>query len=111
MDKKIVLARIDELMREKGITGYQLRENADISSTIYQWKKNARRDKDRTPSLRSIEKICEYFGVSLAYFFSFDRAERLNSKVSELADVALSLNEEQLDLLLAVAKQFPSEKG
>lgn len=32
MDKKIILKRIDELMKEKGITNYQLKENADISS-------------------------------------------------------------------------------
>ncbi len=69
MDKKIILKRIDELMKEKGITNYQLKENADISSTIYQWRKNAKRDEARTPSLRSIEKICDYFGVSLSYFF------------------------------------------
>ncbi len=53
MDKKVIVARIDELMREKHITGYQLRENAEISTTVYQWRKNAQRDKERVPSLRS----------------------------------------------------------
>lgn len=33
MDKKIILKRIDELMREKGISNYQLKENTDISNT------------------------------------------------------------------------------
>ena len=42
MDKKLIVARIEELMKEKGITKYQLKENADISTTIYQWKKNAK---------------------------------------------------------------------
>ena len=65
MDKKKVIARIEQLRIEKGISVYQLKENADISSTIYQWKKNATRDRNRTPSLRSIEKICDYLGVSL----------------------------------------------
>ena len=75
MDKERIVKRIDQLMLEKGITKYQLKENADISSTIYQWRKNATRDKDRIPSLRSIEKICNYLGVSLSYFFAFDQAE------------------------------------
>ena len=44
MDKKKVIARIEQLRIEKGISVYQLKENADISSTIYQWKKNATRD-------------------------------------------------------------------
>ena len=39
MDKKLIVARIEQLMVEKGITKYQLEENADISTTIYQWKK------------------------------------------------------------------------
>ena len=73
MDKKVIVARIEELMLEKGISVYQLKENAEISTTIYQWKKNAKRDETRTPSLRSIEKICDYLGVSLAYFFSFSK--------------------------------------
>ena len=72
MDKKIILKRIDELMKEKGITNYQLKENADISSTIYQWRKNAKRDEARTPSLRSIEKIYAYsFLIYKSFFLSY----------------------------------------
>lgn len=63
MDKKIVVARIDDLLKEKGISKHELKENADISSTIYQWRKNAKRDADRTPSLKSIEKICNFINV------------------------------------------------
>lgn len=39
MDRKLIVKRIDELIEEKHITNYQLRENAEISSTIYQWRK------------------------------------------------------------------------
>lgn len=106
MDKKIILARIDELMKEKGISNYELKENAEVSSSIYQWRKNAARDKDRTPSLRSIEKICEFFGVSLAYFFAFDLTERKNIANNELYDLICSLNEEQINLISSVVKQF-----
>ena len=80
MDKKKVIARIEQLRIEKGISVYQLKENADISSTIYQWKKNATRDRNRTPSLRSIEKICDYLGVSLSYFFAFDEDTQIDVK-------------------------------
>lgn len=68
MDKKKVIARIEQLRIEKGISVYQLKENADISSTIYQWKKNATRDRNRTPSLRSIEKNLRLFG-GIAFVF------------------------------------------
>lgn len=106
MDKKIILARIDELMKEKGISNYELRENAEVSSSIYQWRKNATRDKDRTPSLRSIEKICDFFGVSLAYFFAFDLDERKNISNKELYDAICDLNAEQIKLITSVIKQF-----
>lgn len=99
MDKKIILKRIDELMKEKGITNYQLKENADISSTIYQWRKNAKRDESRTPSLRSIEKICDYFGVSLSYFFSFNEGQQKDIKDKELYKRICRLNYDQVNIL------------
>lgn len=108
MDKKIILARIDELMKEKGITSYQLKENADISSTIYQWKKNAKRDKNRVPSLRSIEKICDYFGVSLSYFFSFDRETQIGIRYQELQKLLSKLNDEQIHIIELIIQQFTS---
>lgn len=106
MDKKIILARIDELMREKGISNYQLKENADISSTIYQWRKNASREKERVPSLRSIEKICDYFGVSLSYFFAMDKSAQRNIKIDELYELMQSLDDEQINVLELLIKQF-----
>ena len=106
MDKKIIIARIEELMKEKGISHYQLKENADISTTIYQWKKNAKRDETRTPSLKSIEKICDYLGVSLSYFFSFNEQEQHNAKIIELNKSLNELSLEQIKLIEAIIKQF-----
>lgn len=106
MDKKLIVARIEELMLEKGISRYDLNENADISTTIYQWKKNARRDATRTPSLKSIEKICKYLDVSLSYFFSFKKDEQHDMKVKELSEDLSSLSSEQLMALELVIKQF-----
>ena len=109
MDKKVILKRIDQLMIEKDISNYQLKENADISSTIYQWRKNATRDKDRVPSLRSIEKICSYFGVSLSYFFAVDQEAQRREKQTELDELTGHLTDEQLSLLIEVARQFKTE--
>ncbi len=106
MDKKIILARIDELMKEKGISNYVLKENAEVSSTIYQWRKNATRDKDRMPSLRSIEKICEFFNISLAYFFSFDTNERKTIANKELYNSICELNLEQINLITSLIQQI-----
>lgn len=110
MDKKIIIARIEELMLEKGISHYQLKENADISSTIYQWKKNAKRDATRTPSLKSIEKICSYLGVTLAYFFSFNQYDQCDSKISEICETLKELDLEQINLISSIIKQFIKNK-
>lgn len=106
MDKKIILMRIDQLMQEKGISKYELKENADISSTIYQWRKNATRDKDRVPSLRSIEKICEYLGVSLSLFFAFDKESQRNVRNREIIDMLENITDEQAKILEELIKQF-----
>ena len=106
MDKKKVIARIEQLRIEKGISVYQLKENADISSTIYQWKKNAKRDKNRTPSLRSIEKICDYLGVSLSYFFALDEDTQTDVKNKELTEAIKKLNKDQIHVLELLIKEF-----
>lgn len=106
MDKKVIVARIDELMREKHITSYELRENAEISTTVYQWRKNAQRDKERVPSLRSIEKICDYLGVSLSYFFSFEKSERKDVQNVELYHAFETLTDEQRGAVRAVVDQL-----
>lgn len=106
MDKKIIIARIDEIMREKGITHYELKENADISTTIYQWRKNAKRDEMRIPSLRSIEKICDYLDVSLPYFFSFDKEGQRDVKNKELSEALETLTDEQIKIIELLVQQF-----
>lgn len=106
MDKKIILARIDELMKENGVTNYQLKENVDISTTIYQWRKNAARDRERTPSLKSIEKICNYFEISLAYFFAFDLDDRSDIENKELYKAISEMSNEQKKILKLLIKQF-----
>lgn len=108
MDKRIILARIDELLEEKHISKYQLKENSEVSSTIYQWRKNASRDKARTPSLKSIEKICEFFNVSLSYFFAFDKDTQKNVKNKEVIESLNQLDSEQLELVEKIIKQFTS---
>lgn len=106
MDKKIIVARIEELMKERGKTNYELKENSDISTTIYQWKKNATRDKERVPSLRSIEKICDYLDVSLSYFFAFDKDTQRKVKNKELFESIENLNTEQKKVIELLIKQL-----
>ena len=96
MDKKLIVQRIDELLAEKNKTNYALKEGTGISSTVYQWRKNSVRDATRTPSLRSIEKVCDFLGISLSYFFSFTYEEKIKYRVKELAEKMNAFDEKQL---------------
>ena len=40
MTKEEIINRIDELCIEKDVSKYRLMQDAEISSIIYQWKKN-----------------------------------------------------------------------
>ncbi len=113
LDRKEVLIRIEQLMEEKGISNYKLKENTDVSTTISQWRKNPTREKNRIPSLRSIEKICEFFDISLSYFFAFGYNEQRSVRVKELIGDIESLSDEQIKILEYTVKQFkkvPSER-
>ena len=76
MDRERVMARVEQLLKEKHMSMNALMKETEISTTMYQWKKNASRDATRSPSLKSIEKICQFFGISLSYFFCRKRERR-----------------------------------
>ena len=109
MDKKIIIQRIDELMEEKRISKYALKENTEISSTIHQWRKNTARDATRTPSLRSIERVCEFLGVSLSYFFAFEKEEQKKAKLKEFIELAETLSAQEIEAIECVMKLIKRE--
>lgn len=106
LDRKEILNRISVLMEEKGISTYKLKESTDVSTTISQWRKNPTREKNRIPSLRSIEKICEFFDISLSYFFAFDPTEQNEIRVTELTKNIAKLDSEQIKIVEDVVREF-----
>ena len=102
MDTKDVINRIENLLEQKNMPMSALMDNADISTTVYQWKKNRNRAATRTPSLISIIKICNYFGISLSYFFASNREEEMSVKQRETADKLMQLNEDELSAINSV---------
>ena len=78
-----VLDRITYLRKLKNWSEYQLAENSGLTqSTISSWYR-----KNMSPSIPSLEKICNAFGITLSEFFSN------NTNMFELTDL-------QKDLLL-----------
>ena len=83
-----VLERIVELREERHWTEYQLAEKSGLTqSTISSWYR-----KNMLPTIPSLTKICDAFGISISQFFLEDNNQ------------AVLLNERELALLKAASK-------
>ena len=79
---KDILNEITKLRMQRGWNEYQLAKHSGLSqSTISTWYR-----KGQTPTIQTLDKICQGFGITLSQFF----AE---------GDDAISLTEEQRDIL------------
>lgn len=92
-----VLNKIQQERQKRGWTEYNLAKNSDLSqSTISSWYR-----KDLEPSLASIEKICNGFGITLSQFFSAnEHVDVLSAEQKELIDSWERLSPEQRSALL-----------
>ena len=86
-----ILKRIVDLRTERNWTEYQLAERSGLTqSTISSWYR-----KNMLPTIPSLSKICDAFGITLSQFFLEDE-----SKIT-------TLSEQQLRLMYYAAKLNP----
>ena len=92
-----VLDRITFYRKQKNWTEYQLAEKSGLTqSTISSWYR-----KNVVPSIPSLEKKCNAFGITLSQFFSTDDDNfSLTSNQKELLKESSHLTEEQLASLI-----------
>ena len=91
-----VLDRIVEFRTAKGWSEYQLAEESGMTqSTISSCR-------HMTPSIPSLERICDAFGISLSQFFMESGAQPvfLTDKQVELINATNKLSPDQLDSLI-----------
>lgn len=93
-----VLERIVFYRKQKGWSEYQLAEESGLTqSTISSWYR-----KNMIPSVPSLEKVCNAFGITLSQFFSTeDDNFSLTSLQKELLREAGHLTEQQQSALIA----------
>ena len=77
--------RFDKLLRERGITAYKVAKDTGIATaTLTQWKKGV-----STPKQDKLQKIADYFNVSLEYLMTGEEKEGnkyyLNDETAEMA--------------------------
>lgn len=96
-----VLKEILYYRQQKGWSEYQLAEESGLTqSTISSWYR-----KNMIPSIPSLEKVCNAFGITLSQFFSTgDEDYALTSRQKELLKEAGHLTDEQQAALIAFFK-------
>ena len=103
-----VLDRIVELRTAKGWSEYQLAEESGMTqSTISSWYR-----RHMTPSVPSLERICDAFDISLSQIFmeSGSQPNVLTDKQVELINATNKLSPEQLDNLLIFLNSLNAKK-
>lgn len=99
-----VLKKITKLRLKRNWTEYELATHAGLSqSTISTWYR-----KNQIPTIKSLEKICMGFGITLSQFFAEDNdLLSLTAEQHEMLDCWLSLTEKQKELFLKLFKSIP----
>ncbi len=95
------LLRIQELCKERNWSYYQLAKASGISySTL-----NTMINKKNMPTLPTLQKICQGFGIPITDFFEPDRAVRdLTEEQSLCLSVFTALSQEDKRLAIAYMK-------
>ena len=96
---KDILSVISEYREERGWTEYQLAENSGLpQSTISSWYR-----KNMVPTIPSLEKICDAFGITLSQLFAEKgEAVALTQTQQELLRRWAKLSREQQDIIFAL---------
>lgn len=76
--------KFEKLLKEKNVTPYRVHKETGISTaTLSDWKNGKSQ-----PKKDKIEKICEYFGVPVSYFYEDSTSSDgyyLNGETAEMA--------------------------
>ena len=98
-----VLDRIVQLRKLHNWSEYQLAEESGVAqSTISSWYR-----KGIYPSIPTLEKVCNAFGISLAQFFIEEgEMQVLNEKQQEIAEIYCKLTAEQQHKLYEFLKSL-----
>lgn len=94
--------RLRKLLEDRGWTEYRLAKEAKLSeSTIMNiFRRNA------TPSIPTLEAICNGFGITVSQFFAEDEMVELNPELKELFDGWLFLTPHQKSAVMNVIEAF-----
>lgn len=83
----------EELCKSKGVTPYRVcKETGLTTATVSNWKAGR-----YTPKQDKLQKIADYFGVSIEYLMTGEEKDNSNKPSAELNNVYFSLAKEAQD--------------
>jgi transcriptional regulator with XRE-family HTH domain len=95
--------RIDELRIKKGWSLNKLADELGLTnSAVYSWY----RKEGYSPSIKSIEKACEVFGISITEFYSCVDNDNMAINETLMMDSFRKVPPEGQEKLLKIAKIF-----
>lgn len=96
------LARLKQLLQERGWTEYKLSQECGLAqSTIGNiFRRNT------VPSIATLETICKGFGITMAQFFAENDFIEVTPDLKELIDCWISLVPEQKEAALQLLKSM-----
>ena len=103
-----ILKRITDIRESRGMTIYELAKRSGINkNTIYRWY-----DKNFTPSLDSLQVICEKgFGMSLVEFFALgSELIPATPEIKEIIEVWTTLSDVQKQAVMQIIKSYKKTK-
>ena len=101
-----VLKKILVLRERRNWTVWKLSEESGVDqSTISAWYK-----KNRSPSVTSLEKICEAFNITMSQFFSDSNSSvDLTFDQQEMLENWSALSKKQKEIILTLIKNIPTQ--
>jgi transcriptional regulator with XRE-family HTH domain len=98
-----ILTKITDLREKRHWTVWRLAEESGVDqSTISAWY-----NKGRCPSIVSLERICEAFGITMAQFFIEGPAVvDLTREQAELLETWSALSQNQKEVILSLIKNI-----
>ena len=98
-----VIARINEIMKQQGLTTYQLSKKSGLSQSTLA-NMNTR---NTTPTIPTLESICDSLNMSLCQFFADDSTDfyPVNGQQREMLDLFI-----RLDAILNLLRTIRPEK-
>lgn len=97
-----IMQRLRELQQRYGWSDYRIAKEAGLSpntvSNIYR--------RGNTPSMVTLEALCEAFGITMAQFFAEDELVELTPELRELFDRWTALTDEQKAALWQIIKTY-----